>query len=88
MITFMGEEIEIGKKYVYLKNERTGSSTVRKLKMVGECVEIKKTKVFMKRLYCAEQTYFKCEDETDSLTNVDDVICEWKPTSEQWKCEE
>lgn len=87
MITFMGEEIVVGKRYVYLKNERTGSSTIRKLKMVGECVDIKKNKVIMKRLYCAEYTYYDHDGEDDSLLNIDDIICEWKPTQEQWKCE-
>lgn len=85
MIDFMGEEISEGKRYVYIKNERTGTSTTRKLVMVGECVGIKNN-VIMQRLYCDEKTYFERENVVDKV-HVKDVICEWKPTQEQWRVE-
>ena len=56
MVAFNNDKIEIGKKYIYLKNERTGSSTIRKLKMVGEVVAFKGQKVTLKRLICPEKT--------------------------------
>lgn len=86
MIDFLGEHINIGKKYVYLKNERTGSSTIRKLKMVGECFGFKGENILIQRLACAEKTYFEEENVVDKVC-ADDVICEWKPTAEQWKIE-
>ena len=35
MLNFLGQEIQTGKNYVYLKNEQTGSSTDRELCMIG-----------------------------------------------------
>ena len=74
MVAFNNDKIEIGKKYIYLKNERTGSSTIRKLKMVGEVVAFKGQKVTLKRLICPEKTEWEnigCEESVFA----DDVIC-------------
>lgn len=43
--TFTKEPLHINDVVVYLKNERTGSSTVRKCKFVGQIVGFTKTKV-------------------------------------------
>lgn len=36
MFNFVGQPIEVGKHYVYLKTFQTGSTTKRKAKMIGE----------------------------------------------------
>lgn len=74
MVAFNNDKIEIGKKYIYLKNERTGSSTIRKLKMVGKVVNIKGYTVHLERQICAEKTYFESEKDIDKVS-ADDVIC-------------
>ena len=48
--TFTKEPLHIDDVVVYLKNERTGSSTVRKCKFVGQITGFTKTKVEIKRL--------------------------------------
>lgn len=83
MINFLGQEIEVSKNYVYLKNERTGSSTNRKLKMIGACVEIGNYPIF-KRLWCESDSYIHIKDKKDKVYNSEDVICEYAPTEEQW----
>lgn len=50
METFTKETLHIDDVVVYLKNERTGSSTIRKYKFIGHIVEFTKTKVEIKRL--------------------------------------
>lgn len=85
MINFLGQEIEIGKTYVYIKNERTGSSTIRKIKMIGTCVEIGNYPIF-KRLWCENDSYINDSQihTKDKVYNLEDVICEYAPTEEQW----
>lgn len=82
MINFLGQEIRVGKTYVYIKNERTGSSTVRKLKMIGKCVKVDNT-VVLERLWCEclPAFYVKVKDK---IYNPEDIICEYVPTEEQW----
>lgn len=50
METFTKETLHIDDVVVYLKNERTGSSTIRKCKFIGHIVDFTKTKVEIKRL--------------------------------------
>ena len=50
MNTFAKESLHIDDVVVYLKNERTGSSTVRKCKFVGIVTGFTKTKVEIHRL--------------------------------------
>lgn len=50
METFTKETLHIDDVVVYLKNERTGSSTIRKCKFIGHIVNFTKTKVEIKRL--------------------------------------
>jgi hypothetical protein len=47
--TFTKEPLHIDDVVVYLKNERTGSSTVRKCKFIGQVVDFTKTKVNIHR---------------------------------------
>ena len=48
--TFTKELLHIDDVVVYLKNERTGSSTIRKCKFIGQVVGFKKAKVEIRRL--------------------------------------
>lgn len=84
MIIFLCQEIEVSKNYVYLKNERTGSSTTRKLKMIGTCVEIGNYPIF-KRLWCENDYYINDSyiHTKDKVYILEDVICEYIPTEEQ-----
>ncbi len=50
MYNFTKEALHIDDVVVYLKNERTGSSTVRKCKFVGQVTGFTNTKVEIKRL--------------------------------------
>ena len=81
MINFLGQEIETGKCYVYLKTIRTGSSTQRKVKMIGICVKPTGRMQFARRW--AEGYSFSIGT-IDNLLNAEDVICEYTPTEEQW----
>lgn len=47
--TFTKEPLHIDDIVVYLKNERTGSSTIRKCKFVGQVIDFTKTKVNIRR---------------------------------------
>lgn len=47
---FTKELLHIDDVVVYLKNERTGSSTVRKCKFIGQVIGFTKTKVEIRRL--------------------------------------
>lgn len=49
MENFTKEPLYIDDVVVYLKNERTGSSTIRKCKFVGQIVSFTKTKVEINR---------------------------------------
>lgn len=87
MTNFIGQEIQTGKKYVYLKNERTGSSTIRKLKMIGKCIEVGK-KVMFERLSYEGGGYFDKYGESqetmiDKLNGPEDVICEMKEENDE-----
>ena len=47
---FANESLHMDDVVVYLKNERTGSSTIRKCKFVGQIIGFTKTKVEIRRL--------------------------------------
>lgn len=47
--TFTKDPLHIDDVVVYLKNERTGSSTVRKCKFIGQITGFTKTKVEIRR---------------------------------------
>ena len=81
MINFLGQEIETGKCYVYLKTMRTGSSTMRKVKMIGVCVKPTGRMQFARRW---SEGYKFSPGMIDNLLSSEDVICEYTPTEEQW----
>lgn len=74
MTTFLGENIETGKKYVFLKTIRTGSSTQRKVKMIGTC-----TKPDGRMEFSCEwaEGYTWPVGSTYRLLDSSDVICEY-----------
>ena len=81
MLNFLGQEIQTGKNYVYLKNEQTGSSTDRKLCMIGTCQKVAKQLYFL-RLF-AEGYPFQPHT-VDIVRNEAHVICEYTPKIDQW----
>lgn len=69
--TFTKEPLHIDDVVVYLKNERTGSSTIRKCKFIGQIVEFTDTKVKIHRL-SPPDTFVT----PDKLQDLDiDTIC-------------
>lgn len=50
MVAFTKETLHINDIVVYLKNERTGSSTIRKCKFIGQIIDFTDTKVKVTRL--------------------------------------
>jgi hypothetical protein len=74
--TFTNELIHIDDVVVYLKNERTGSSTVRKCKFVGHVTGFTKTKVNIRRF--SQPDIFVTPDEIQDLgvdtVDPDDVV--------------
>lgn len=54
-ITFTKEPLHIDDVVVYLKNERTGSSTIRKCKFIGQVIDFDKTRVKIRQFSKADQ---------------------------------
>ena len=71
MLTFTKEPLHVDDVVVYLKNDRTGSSTVRKCKFVGHIVGFTKTKVEIRRL--SQPDTFVTPDEIQDLGI--DAVC-------------
>lgn len=69
--TFTKEPLHIDDVVVYLKNERTGSSTVRKCKFLGQITGFTNTKVEIKRL--SPPDTFVTPDEIQELGT--DTVC-------------
>ena len=63
--TFTKEPLHIDDVVVYLKNERTGSSTTRKCKFIGQVIGFTKTKVEIRRL--SQPDTFATPDECKDL---------------------
>lgn len=61
---------------VYLKNERTGSSTIRKCKFIGQIVDFTDTKVKIRRLSPPDKfvTPEECKDFGVDTVYPDDVV--------------
>lgn len=76
METFTKETLHIDDVVVYLKNERTGSSTIRKCKFIGHIVDFTKTKVEIKRLSPPDTfvTTEECGDYGVDTVRPDEVI--------------
>ena len=51
MNDFLNNEINIGDEVIYLKNLRTGSSTIRKIMLKGKILSFKNDKVNIQRTY-------------------------------------
>lgn len=69
--TFTKEPLYIDDVVVYLKNERTGSSTIRKCKFLGQITGFTKTKVEIHRL--SPPDTFVTPDEIQDLGT--DTVC-------------
>ena len=76
METFTKETLHINDVVVYLKNERTGSSTIRKCKFIGYIVEFTKTKVEIKRLSPPDTfvTPEECGDYGIDTVHPDEIV--------------
>lgn len=64
MNSFTKEPLHIADVVVYLKNERTGSSTVRKCKFVGQIADFTDVKVKIRRL-SPPDTFITAEESKD-----------------------
>lgn len=77
MNNFIKELLHIDDIVVYIKNERTGSSTIRKCKFLGYVTGFTNTKVKIRQISRADQ--FASPEECDNYGEVsvcpDDVIC-------------
>lgn len=74
--TFIREPLHIDDIVVYLKNERTGSSTIRKCKFLGQVAGFTKTKVEIHRL-SPPDTFVTPDEIQDLGTDIiypDDVV--------------
>ena len=69
--TFLGQMICVGDEVVYLKNLRTGSSTIRKCKCIGEILGIKKNMVTIRVM---EQEYCRYPEDEHKVDSSD-IIC-------------
>ena len=73
---FANETLHIDDVVVYLKNERTGSSTVRKCKFVGQIIGFTKTKVEIRRFSQPDTfvTLDRIQDFGVDTVHPDDVV--------------
>lgn len=69
--TYLGQTVTVGDEVVYLKNLRTGSSTIRKCKCIGEILEIKKDMVTIQCMKHEGCRFHEEEHKVDSS----DIIC-------------
>lgn len=72
MNTFTLDTLHIDDVVVYLKNERTGSSTIRKCKFIGQVIKFTETKVKIRRL--SPPDVFVCPDQCQDLGI--DTVCQ------------
>lgn len=66
--TFTKEPLHIDDVVVYLKNERTGSSTIRKCKFIGQVIDFDKTRVKIRQLSKSDR--FVTPEETQDYGEV------------------
>lgn len=82
--TYLGQMIDVGDVVAYLKNLRTGSSTVRKCKCIGTVRKIKSQNVDIECLH-TEATYFNEVSEVHRVVDSE-VICVLGKTAElKWR---
>ena len=74
--TFTKEQLHMDDVVVYLKNERTGSSTIRKCKFIGQIDSFTDKKVWIKRLSPPDTfvTPEECEGYCIDAIYPDDVV--------------
>ena len=74
--TLTEEPLHIYDVVVYLKNERTGSSTIRKCKFVGQIVDFTKTRVKIRQLSKEDQfvTPEECKDYGEVLVYPHEIV--------------
>ena len=74
--TFTLDPLHVDDVVVYLKNERTGSSTIRKCKFIGQVVGFDKTRVKIRQLSKADQfvTPEKCVDYGEVMVYPHEIV--------------
>ena len=74
--TFTKEPLHIDDIVVYLKNERTGSSTIRKCKFIGQVIGFDKTRVKIKQFSKEDQfvTPEECKDYGEVLVYPHEIV--------------
>ena len=79
MTNLLGQEIKAEKRYVFLKNIGTGSSTTRKIKMIGICTK----PIGRMQFYCEwAEGYGHPVGAIHNILDPKDVICEYTPVEE------
>ena len=76
MVSFTKDLLYVDDIVVYLKNERTGSSTIRKCKFIGQVLEFTDTKVKIGRLSPPDMfvTPEECKDYGIDTVYQDDIV--------------
>ena len=76
MKTFTKDLLHVDDVVVYLKNARTGSSTVRKCKFIGQIINFTTSKVEIMRLSPPDTfvTPAECRQEEIDLVYPDDIV--------------
>ena len=87
MENFIKEPLHIDDIVVYLRNERTGSSTIRKCKFVGLVTGFTKSKVKIMQLSKEDQWVYPDEIHMYGEVEVypDDVICIMWRSMDNWE---
>lgn len=85
--TFLGQVINVGDEVVYLKNLRTGSSTIRKCKCIGVVRKIKGQNVDIECLN-AEASYFNEVSEVHRVVDAEVICVLGKTAMRNWRAED
>ena len=85
--TFLGQVTNVGDEVVYLKNLRTGSSTIRKCKCIGVVRKIKGQNVYIECLN-AEASYFKEVSEVHRVVDNEVICILGKTAAWNWRTKE
>lgn len=76
---FIGEELNIGDYVIYLKNTRTGSSTIRKCKYVGVIVGFTEKSVRIAPMSRPDRfEFYGGIEDKDVLIDSSDIVCKRK----------
>ena len=76
MVSFTKDSLHVDDIVVYLKNERTGSSTIRKCKFIGQIIDFTNTRVKIQRFSQPDifVTPEECKDFGIDTVYSDDVV--------------